>query len=889
MNPWVRFSHWLHRRLARAFPHEFQLLHGDELEQMGDDAIPFVWRQFGPFGLLRILGAAAVGLISEYVVELKQDLRYSARRLMASRGFAAIGILSLALSIGMASLFILQMVDMNRPAPGIEDPDRMLATESLVAYRYFEGYREEREAFQSAGAFLGPTAFTVRSGAFDESSSERVNGHLVSLDYFSTLGVTSAQGRLLGEQDAPGSPPSVVISDVFWRNRLGGDPKAVGSMLRVNGGAATIVGIMPPGFRGAFPQSPADIFVPVTIDPSRAPELRNNLLDDLNAARFRVVLRLKEGVTRTQGEAAIQVITRNLDQLRPESERPREERTVALLSGGIRLPLSAETRRILWGSNGLIFTMILGMACTNLAVLLLARSSERRKEVAIRLSSGASRFRLFRQMLTESVLLALAGGVAGLFVVYSMIKLTGSLRFPSSAGPEPIMSSLDGFAAALVLAVSVATGVAFGMVPALSAVRGEFFSALKGDSQAQLRNYSRFGIRNQFMLFQVSSSLMLMLITGFVVVGYQQSFQVDAGFSTEDLYLVDLDPARDGYTLEQTADLLEQLDQRVESLTEISASAVSLDLPFSQMVVIPNRHVSVDDSEDKESIKDVARQRIGPGYFAALGVPLVQGREFGEQDRREASADRETPIVLNQTAAQRLFGAQQPLGQRVREDDRTYAVVGVVKDLKSGLMMATPAPTMFVPVTAEDISRGAIVTVLVRGLPGAAVLSVVDTELTAFSGLTPFNARTFERDGDQFNDLIEWSSLMNGGIGAFGMLLSVIGLFSVTIHAVARRRKEIGVRVALGARRDQILRLVLREGGGLIAIGGIFGFAGAYALSQAFSAVASRLADIFAIGTGDPLFTIAAPLAWGALAFIACYLPARRALSIDPASTLKAE
>jgi ABC-type antimicrobial peptide transport system permease subunit len=322
----------------------------------------------------------------------------------------------------------------------------------------------------------------------------------------------------------------------------------------------------------------------------------------------------------------------------------------------------------------------------------------------------------------------------------------------------------------------------------------------------------------------------------------------------------------------------------------VDTSALSLDLPFSQMVVVPNRQVAVVDDEGEQEINAVARQRIGAGYFATLGVPLVQGREFREQDQWEASADRETPIVLNQTAAQRLFGVQNPLGRRVREDERTYAVVGVVKDLKSGLMMAAPAPTLFLPVTVEDISEGAAVTVLLRTLPGAAILSAVETEMAAFSpGLTPFNARTFQRDGDQFNELIEWSSMINGGIGVFGMLLSAIGLFSVTIHAVARRRKEIGVRVALGARKGQVLRLVLREGGLLIAVGGVVGFGGAYALSRVFSAATSRLAEIFAIGTEDPLFTVAAPLAWAALALLACYLPARKALSIDPVSTLKAE
>jgi predicted lysophospholipase L1 biosynthesis ABC-type transport system permease subunit len=273
-------------------------------------------------------------------------------------------------------------------------------------------------------------------------------------------------------------------------------------------------------------------------------------------------------------------------------------------------------------------------------------------------------------------------------------------------------------------------------------------------------------------------------------------------------------------------------------------------------------------------------------------VPLLSGREFSLEDQVDSSGERPKPVVLNQTAAELLFAGANPLGRTIRDDEGVFTVAGVVKDLSSGFMMATPAPTMFVPLTARHIGATFApgVTVLLRGRPGAAPIEAAMNEIWAVDPeLTIFDQRTFEQELAQFDRVIRWSSILNGSLAAFAMLLSLIGLFSITVHAVARRRKEIGIRVALGARRDQVMRLVLREGVGLVAVGGLLGFAAAYALARVFSSITSRFAEVFAIGTDDPLFTVAAPLLWVSVALLACYLPARRALKIDPAATLKAE
>lgn len=891
MSRWLRLGMWLHRRLARAFPHEFQVVFGNDLEQMGDDAAPYIWKRYGIWGLTRFVASVAAGLAVEYGSEFRQDVRYAVRRLRESPGFTAMAVLSLALSIGMSSLFLLQMADMTRTAPEVRDPHALVAPENLVAYPYFEAYGDQDELFTASAAFLGPTPFNVGFGS-NEAKSERVFGHLVTLDYFSTLGVTPAAGRFFDSNvDGPGARPTVVVTHRFWRTRLDARTDVIGSTLRVNGRELTVIGVGPGQFEGAFPRSPAELFVPLSVGSAVVPELRGDLLRDPEATLFRALFRLADDVATSQVEAALQVVTKNLDEQKPESERPREETPITLMDAGIGMPLPRQMRKLLWGVNGFVMTLILGIACAHLAVLLLARGDERRKEIAIRLSVGASRFRLMRQLLTESLVLSVAGGVAGLALVRWLIYVTSTMQLSSGMAPPPPADHFDGTTVLVVLSVAMLAGLAFGLVPALSSTRGELPGALKEGARDRLGGYRKFGLRNQLIVFQAAGSLMLLLITGFVVVGYQQVYRVDPGFDTEDLYLLALDPARDGYSTQESGQLLERLPEQLGQRPEIVSAALSFDFPFSQPLVNRSHRVSVLDDSGENVINTVARQRIGEGYFSVLGVPLVRGREFAARDR-VVGDNRETPAVLNQAAAQLLFAGDDPLGQAVRAEDQSYIVVGIVTDLRSGLMMATPAPTIFVSVTPEDLSGSSVggATVILRSLAGASAAEVTTTEIAAFDPeLSVFNLRKFDHDSDQFNEMMRLSSFVNGGVGVFGTILSVIGLFAVTLHAVARRRKEVGIRVALGARRDQVMRLVLKEGLVLVVVGGTIGFAGAYSMARAFSSAVSRVGELFAVGADDPFFVVGVPLVWAAVALFACYLPARRAMSIDPAATLKAE
>jgi macrolide transport system ATP-binding/permease protein len=897
MNPWVRICVSLYRRLARAFPHEFQMIYGDDLERLGEDAAPEIWRRHGFLGLLRLLADIAARLPAEYFSELRQDALYALRRLNKQRGFAAVGIVSLALAIGICTVYFVQIKGMMfRSLPGASDPEALAGTQRAVPYPLFELYREQRNVAASATAFIGPVPFGI--AADDTGKPERVFGHLVSPEYFATLGVTPRAGRFFSpEIEKLGSQPVVVVSERFWRAHLNADPGAVGRGLRVNGHNAEIIGIGPEGFLGVYPINPADIFVPLTVDPALAPELSQGILQSTDTARFRVVLRLADGMTLPAAEAALDVMTRNFEAEKSDPDRDQKGRQVALISAGGMMPLSSEQRGMMFGANGFLLGMVLLLACANLATLLLARTHERQKETAIRLSTGASRFRLVRGLVTESVILSVAGSLLGLVFAAWLLDISKSLALPNqSAQMVQLDYRLDLLTLLFTLATAILVGFGFGLAPALAAVRVDLVPALKEGAVTSLRAYRRFGLRNQFVVFQVASALMMLLVSGFVVVGYQKSTGFDAGFDATNLHLFSLDPARDGYSAERSADLLERLPQRLLDLPQVQAISLVDRPPFGDLMIPANNRVSAGKENDggEEVLHNVAKQRVGASYFAALGVPIVRGREFTDQDQRlESSLNQspraEIPVVVNETAARDLFGEDNPLGRGIREEKESYFVIGVARDVKFAFMAAKPPATIFLPVTAESFNRGSALgtTVVLRG-SGPDLMNMVRREMALSDPrLTIFNARTMSEQVRQFDSFVRWSTVMNGGLGVFSLILAAIGLAGVTAHTVLRRRKEIGIRMALGARSSQVLRLVLKEGAALVVVGSALGFAGAYALTRVFSSLTAQLAQILDIGTSDPLLLAGAPVLLAGLTFLACYFPARRSTRINPVTALR--
>ncbi len=895
MSRLVKLALWIYRRLADAYPHEFRMVYGADLDRMGEDAVPEAWRRYGVRGLARLIADIALRLPVEYAAEMRQDVAYAVRMHAKSPGFAAVSILSLAIGIGICTVVLGESKGLVGPAPGVRDPASLVTIEPSSSYPYFERYRNQRRIASSATAVLGPVPFAVARPDAPNARAERVYGRIVSPEFFSTLGIAPQAGRFFRpETEKSGMAPVVVISDGFWRTHLGANPDAVGSALRLNGQVATVIGIAPQGFLGLWPWKATDLYVPVTCG-SLAPELAKGALEQRDAELFRVVLRLRPGVSVAAAESALTAAMRALDGETPGLDAERKERKLRLIPAGTMTLISPEQRRFVVTYNVMLWALVLSLSCANLANLLLARGTARRREIAVRLSVGASRWRLVRQLLTESVLLGLVGGVASLLPAYWFTHMVASLQVPAET-PIRLEIEPDFVVLAFSMAIALAAGVGFGLAPALTSARVDIGRALKEGAQAPLPGYRRFGLRNLFVGYQVASSLMLLLVAGCIIQGYRLTTRLDAGINTNDLGFLALDPTRDGYSAEQSAELFRKLPDELARVDGVQAVALTGTVPLVDIEGHwPNTRVSAEPVAPQavEVQGGVFRTRIGAYYFKTLEVALVRGREFDERDQRAGTRPgMTTPAILNQTAARALFGNADPIGRRLREGAESYTVVGVSRDVRTGFLITTAVPTLFLPFTAESFEaiRGQSVTMLVRGTAGRETLAAVRKALAArYPDLTVFKVRTARQDLETLNSFVEWSSSIYVTLGVFALLLAGVGLGGVTAYAVAQRRKEIGIRMALGARGGQVRRLVLREGVALVSAGLLMGFAGASALGRVSAATMSAMAPTFAEAAKDPMLIAGAPLLLACLALAACYWPARRATEIDPVRALREE
>jgi predicted permease len=888
----MNFAFRIYRRLARAFPHEFKLAYGTELLQLGEDVMEQVAKRHGATGLIRLITDIAVRVPLEYLSEMRRDMRYGLRALVKSPGFALVGIISMGLGIGLTTaVYNSKWQLITRELPATANAERLAVPEKLVSYYYIEQYREQKSLFSGVAAFETAIPFNVTHQDDPNAKPERVFGQLVSADYFSVLGVQAQRGRVLSpEIDKPGNPPVVVISDRFWRHRLDSSPDAVGHTLRLNGQSATIVGIAPKNFNGVFSINPSELFVPLTAPASLAPELANDVLHQRSAKELLALMCLAPHVTMESAEAALDTITRRLDAQDRLGPRPDDQgRRVTLFSAGTRVPLPRRLKLTVAGFFAVLMGLIMTIACMNLANLLLARGVNRRKELAIRLAVGASRFRLVRQMMSEGILLSLSGGIAGFGLAYGLALLQSKF-VPPLAVPVESDFTPDWHAAIFVFALAVLCGIGFSLAPALRATKSDVTPALREGSWLQLPGYRRLGFRNLLMLAQVAGSLMLLLITGFLVIGISRTSTVQSKFDPHSMYLLAIDPMREGYTQEQTQDLVEKLQERLKDLGAVRSVAMAGQPPFSlddQSDAVP---VTAEDSQGATRVQiSAVEERVGAGYFAALSEPMLAGREIEEVDQRsQTDGSKALPAVLNESAARGFFGSRNAVGERVRDEKQSYEVVGVVHDLKSGL--SDRPSIIYLPLTRRDFARPPAggITLMLRSDAGADALSAVRREIASLAPkLTVFDVRTLNEDLARKRAAERLSVDTYGAIGVFGLVLAATGLAGITAYAVAQRRKEIGIRIALGAGKGQVLRLVLREGAALVGAGTVLGFLGAFVLAKMLSALTSVFFDSLKVGTNDPRLLVGAPLLLAGLALLACYLPARSAAKVDPLKALR--
>jgi predicted permease len=895
----------IYRRLARAFPQEFQLAYGEEMTDLGEVMVDDIGKRHGFAGLARLIADIAVRVPIEYLSEMRRDMRHSWRALMKSPGFALVGILSMGIGIGLTTnVYSTRWTVLFRNMPGAANAER-LAMPQLTAdgdpepasYYYIEQYREQKDLFSGVAALRTSVPFNVTYQGNFNAKPERVFGQIVSPDYFDVLGVKPQRGRLLSDAtDKPGNAAAVVITDRFWRNRLNSSPDAVGQALHLNGQVATIVGITPKDFNGALAINPSELFVATTAPAAVAPELANDVLHDRSAKVFLPILCLAPGVSFDRAEAGLDTATRRLDAQDP-SVVPRTDkgRRLSLLQAGTRVPMPRKIKPVLAGFFIVLMGLVITLACMNLANMLMARGAGRRKELAIRLSVGASRARLVRQMMAEGILLSLLGGVAGFGLAYVLGALDRHFTTPTAIPLEHNLP-LDWSAAAFAFGLAIVCGIGFSLPPALQATRSDLTPALKESMALQLPGYRRLGLRNLLMVAQVSASLMLLLITGFLVLGIAKSSSVETKVDPEAMYLLSVDPVRDGYTPAKAQDFFEKLPERLKTISSVESVALASEQPFSADVEPQPMTAEAAGESSQDVLGTAVEQTIGAGYFATLGEPVLEGREFNENDQRQdANASGATkagslPAVLNESAERRLFGKQDAIGKPVKDYRGSYYVVGIVRDIRD--VQGFTQATVYLPLTARDFAQPPAggMAIIVQGRRGGDVLGAIRNEIAFLDpNLNLFDVETLKSYLDRGRSALEFSLQTYGSIGLFGLILAAIGLAGVTAYAVAQRRKEIGIRMALGATRGSVLRLVMREGAAMVCVGTVLGFLGAVGLTKAIGALVNMFADALKFGTTDPRLLIGAPALLAFVALLACYLPARRSTRIDPLRALREE
>jgi predicted permease len=823
------------------------------------------------------------------IADLWQDLRYGARMLIKSPGFTAVAALSLALGIG-ANTAIFSLVDkvMIRKLP-VEEPDRLVTVSvnsgrglgTVFTYPDFADYRARNEVFEDLVCYA-QRALTLNEGG----RAERIQGTIVSGNYFTALRVRPALGRgFLAEEDKTrGTHPVVMLSYGLWQRRFGADPGLVGKAVNLNGVNFTVVGIAPPEFTGTVPGITPDVYVPVMMQGQVSPSWKMDPLfgpRSRNLSWLEVLGRLKPGISREQAASAMTVLGSQVASANPNPDgSPRFEPKFALEDGGrghtyllrdLRFPL-----QMLMATVGLILVI----ASANVANLLLARAGARQKEIAVRLAIGAGRARLIRQLLTESALLSTLGGVGGLALAASISGLVISYTPPNAFSALTLDNRLDWRVLGFTLAISLLTGILFGLAPALSASRSDLVSTLKDETSLLGKRVRRLSLRNLLVVAQVALSVIVLVGAGLCVRSLQKLLAVDAGFDPSKILVMSADVSLSGYDNERGLRFFSDLLERVKLLRGVEAVSVAAQTPLSSGVnsILKAEGYTPESGEDLSSDFNI----VGPDYFLTMNIPLLHGREFGMSDVATAPQ----VVIINETAARRFWPNQNPVGRRLTlgraPDEEVRDIVGVVKDSKYRRLNEEARPAMYSPF-AQDYRANMTLHVRTADEPGAMVAAVRREAQALDASLPLYGVRTLE---EQKSNSLYTSRLAATLLTVFGLLalgLAAVGLYGVMTYAVNRRVRELGIRMALGAQSRDVLKLVLTQGVKLALLGVGIGLLAAFALTRWMESL------LFGVRPTDPLTFTVITVVLTLVALVACWIPARRATKVDPLIALRGE
>jgi putative ABC transport system permease protein len=804
--------------------------------------------------------------------KLSQDLRYAARMLVKRPGFTAITVLTLALGIGANSaIFSVVNAVLLRPLP-FPEPERLVVLEpsdtrdgskgGSISPPDFLDYREQNRVFERLSAFQ-PLSFTVTG---DGSESERITSARVSAGFFEMFGASPLAGgrTILPEEEEEGRNGVVVLSYGLWQRRYGADPNIVGKAIALNGQTATIIGVMPAGFE--FPRE-TQLWVPI---PFRTPQTSVRRYHFLQA-----IGRLKPGVTLNQAQTDMTTVASQLEKQFPESNS----------NFGLSLTLLPEwtvgdlrrTLLILLGAVG----FVLLIACANVANLTLARGASRSRELAIRTALGASRARIVRQLLTESILMALVGGALGLLVAMWGVDLLVALS-PDNL-PRVNEVSTDWHVVCFTLAISLFTGVLFGLAPALVASKSELNETLKEGARGTAgTNRQRF--RSVLVVSEVALSLVLLTGAGLLIKSFLRLSQVDPGFKPTNLLTMQLSLTRAKYSqAPQRVVFFDQLIQKIESIPGVAAAGTVSELPLSgqendTFFNIDGRSaLAFGNAENDANVRTVS-----PDYFSAIGIQLLQGRSFSQRDGLNAPK----VILVNDRFVQRYFPNEDPLGKHLTIDlgePYNAEIVGVIGSVRhSSLAQQQPSAEMYIS-ALQAPSYGVNLVVRGTGDPTQLTAAIRNEVQSLDKDLPIYNVKTMEKRIAESASQPRFRTLLLGIFAAVALILASIGIYGVISYSVTQRTHEIGLRVALGAQSSDVLKMVIGQGMTLAIAGVVIGVIGALAAMRVLSSL------LFGVSATDPITFVGVSVLLIVVALLASYFPARRATKVDPMVALRYE
>ena len=825
-----------------------------------------------------------------WLERLWQDVQYGGRLFVGSPGFTSIAVLSLAIGIGansaifsFADALLLRPLPVARPGEvytvGSTATLEALGASSLVSsYRDYVDIRDRSKSFEGLAAFANLTA----GFAPDARTTPRIKlGMLASGNLFSLMGVEPTIGRGFRpeEDQVPGRDAVIVLGHAMWEQEFGSSPAVLGRTVRINGIDFTVVGVAPAEFTGLDQFLRADFFVPLMMSPRLIADRKVGSLEARDARNLELKGRLRPGVSQAEAQTELTAIATDLERAYPDTNKNRRFAIRTELQA--RLAQDPPDATLLAMLSTLAFA-VLFVACANVAGLLTSRAPARAREMALRLAIGAGRGRLISQLITESLLLALAGGVLGLGIGYAGMMLFRQIELPTDL-PIALTFRMDRRALLFGLAVAMGSAVLFGLVPAVQATRTDLTAVMKaGDSVAPGRR-RRWG-RAVLVCGQVAVSVVLLVVALFMYRSFKKQLASGPGYRTDHLLMMSFDPTLVRYTEPQAQQFFRQVAERARTVPGVESVALTTSIPMqgdsvSVETIVPEGYQFPAGKENAT----VLSARIDEFYVDTMGLTLVQGRNFRETDGPEAPR----VAIVNQQFARHYWPGQDPIGKRFRlaEDQQSWIqVVGLAKTAKYIFIAEPPTEFAYLPIRQKNVRR---VTMIARsnGNPTTLVAPLREMVRSLDANLPIYNVRTMEefyrmRAISVFNVLITTV----GAMGVMGLGLSIVGLYGLVAYAASRRTREIGIRMAIGAGRTTVLRMVLRQGVSLALAGlviGLVGSVGAGRLLQAAFPNGNDQRDIVALALVVPLVV--------AVTFLATYIPARHASRINPMQALRHE